>query len=270
MTVELNTVTLRSGERMTVKRVQPPEPSYQQKLADRYAHKGPTWRGDILRRLNGEFADSSLDDYFFGEVDGNVVGGLWTTTPRDTRDVATLGHVFTDEAHRQKGICDFLMQAMTQAFRDEGGQAMYLATGNPVARRIYEKYGFRLYNPPQSERGGIFQWVVSGEPNFEERYFERATPLRVREVVWGDLPRFEALYNCPHPWLLKDEGLNVYRDVGYESQFLSLMRGGVAGGSERVRQFRVGDAGVYRAADVGGGAVQEVHLQPPWRQRVNN
>ncbi|MCS6860911.1 MAG: GNAT family N-acetyltransferase, partial [Abditibacteriales bacterium] len=206
------------------KRVQPPEPSYQQKLADRYAHKGPTWRSDIWRRLNGEFADTAQDDYFFGEVNGNIVGGLWTTTPRDTRDVATLGHVFTDTAHRQKGVCDFLMQAMTQAFRDEGGQAMYLATGNPVARRIYEKYGFRLYNPPRSECDGVFQWVVSNEPHFEERYFAPAAPLRVREVVWGDLPRFEALYNCPHPWLLKDEGLNVYRDVGYESQFLSVMR----------------------------------------------
>lgn len=253
MIIELNTVTLRSGERMIVKRVQPPEPSYQQKLADRYAHKGPTWRGDILRRLNAEFADSSQDDYFFGEVDGNIVGGLWTTTPRDTRDVATLGHVFTPEEHRQKGVCDFLMQAMTQVFRDEGGQAMYLATGNPVARRIYEKYGFCLYNPPQSERGGIFQWVVSGEPNFEERYFERATPLRVREVVWGDLPRLEALYNCPHPWLLKDEGLNVYRDVGYESQFLSVMRSieeqrSVCLVLENARRVIVGVAGLTKSS----------------------
>jgi RimJ/RimL family protein N-acetyltransferase len=224
MIAELNTVTLRSGERMVIKWAQPPEASYQQKLADRYAHKGPMWRGDILRRLNAEFVDTSQDDYFFGEVDGEIVGGMWTVKPRDTRDVGTVGHVFTPEEHRQKGICDFLMQAMIQTFCDEGGQAMYLATGNPVARRIYEKYGFAIYNPPASERGGIFQWVVSGDDGFEDRYYERAEPLRVREVAWGDLARFETLYNCPHPWLLKDEGLGVYREVGYESQFLSVMR----------------------------------------------
>jgi GNAT superfamily N-acetyltransferase len=225
MITQLDSVTLRSGERMDMTRLVPPDPAcLEGNLAAFYAHKGPNWYGDILRRLQGKLVDCSLDHFYLGKVNGEIVGGVWIGMPRDATDVGTLGHVFTPDRHRKKGICDALMAVCMKKFKEEGGKVLYLATGNPVARRIYENYGFRVYNPPQPESAQIFQWTTTDEKNFDEKFYAHAKPLKVREATWGDWTHLEALYNVPeHPWLIKDESLGVYKYVGYEHQFFSLM-----------------------------------------------
>jgi len=156
-----------------------------------------------------------------GEVEGEVVGHLWYTVPRDAQNVGTLGHVYTRPEWRGKGVCHALMEAATENFKGHGGEAMFLSAGNPEAIRIYERFGFRKYNPPEGE-GGIYRWLAARD--FEERYFAYMGKPEIREANWGDLPRFEALYNCPHPWLLRDYSLGVFRDTPFEAQFLQMMQ----------------------------------------------
>ena len=214
-------VTLRSGETMRVRCVEPPDEEYLRKLRDFLSHKGRPWFEDILARLRGERAAHSADFFFVGEMGGEVVGHIWYTVPRDTQDVGTLGHVYTRPDQRGKGICHALMEAIVESFKGHGGEAMFLSTGNPQAIRIYEHFGFRKYNPPEGE-GGIYRWLVVRD--FDERHFAYTGKPQIREANWGDLPRFEALYNCPHPWLLRDYSLGVYRDTPFESQFLQMMK----------------------------------------------
>ncbi len=214
-------VELKTGERMRIRRVEPPDEEYLRKLGEFLIHKGRPWYQDIIARLKGERAAYSSDFFFVGEIDDQIVGHIWYTVPRDTQEVGTLGHVYTRPDQRGKGICHALMRAVTECFKGHGGEAMFLSAGNLEAIRIYEEFGFQKYNPPQGEVG-VYRWLVARD--FDERYFAYTGKPEIREAHWGDLPRFEALYNAPHPWLVKDYTLGVYRDTAFEAQFLHMMR----------------------------------------------
>lgn len=224
MLTPLGTVTLRSGETMAMHCFQPPEELWREKLVAFHSHKPPQWVRDITRRLRGELVASCDENFHFGVVGGEIVGGVWIGTPRGQREVGMLGHVFTPEKHRQKGISNFLMRAAMERFARNGGRALYLDTGNPVARRIYENFGFRAYNPPKPEDAMIFRWLAGDERGFDAWLFSFDGKTRVRDVTWGDWTWLEAIYNLPsHPWYVKDASHGVFGDAPYEPQFLGLM-----------------------------------------------
>jgi GNAT superfamily N-acetyltransferase len=213
MLTSLPDIVLRTGETMRVHVLRPPEPGPADRLLAALGHKGAPWHADIADRLAGRLAACSLDTYIVGEIGDSITGTIWVTVPADTRDVGTLGHVFTDPRHRQKGICDHLLAALLELLRREGVAMVHLATGNPVAARIYERHGFRQCN------GGIYRWTADADA--VDAYFTPRGPLIVRPVHRGDMPRFEALYNAGNPWLLHDESLRVQAGTGFEGQFLA-------------------------------------------------
>lgn len=214
-------VTLRSEEVMRIRCIEPPDEEYLRKIGQFLAHKGSPWIEDMLARLRGEKVAYSTDFFFVGEIGGELVGHVWYTVPRDTQDVGVLGHVYTRPDQRRKGVCYALTGAVVEAFKGHGGEAMFVLTGNPELIRICEHFGFKKYNPPEGE-GGVYRWLVARD--FDERYFAYTGKPQIKEANWGDLPRFEALYNAPHPWLLKDYILGVYRDTPFgSSQFLQMI-----------------------------------------------
>jgi GNAT superfamily N-acetyltransferase len=224
MITPLSTATLRSGETMAMHCFQPPEKQWLEKLVAFHSHKPPEWVRDITRRLRGEHVAWCDENFHFGTVGDEIVGGVWIGTPRGVKEVGMLGHVFTPEKHRQKGISNFLMRAAMQRFERNGGRALYLDTGNPVARRIYENFGFRAYNPPKPEEAMIFRWVAGDERAFDAWLFASDDKTRVRDVTWGDWTWLEAIFNLPsHPWHVKDASHSVLGESPYEPQFLRLM-----------------------------------------------
>lgn len=182
------------------------------------------WSSELPKCLRGDFKDRS--DYFFvGEINNEIAGMMWYCAPKNTMDVATFGRVFTNPKYRGKGIAPKLMQIALATFREEHGLAMYLATGNPVAAKIYEKQGF------QRGDNGIYRWVVSGNPErFDDEYYACREPLDFRPLTWADISRLEALFHSIALYAKKGIQWNVlYYPHGvtacraYEGQFVPLM-----------------------------------------------
>jgi len=168
------------------------------------------------RVLKGELAKWTLDRFFVGETNGKVVANVVYSVPRDTRDVGVLSMVFTKPEHRRKGIASILVEAALRTFEKDGGLAMHLGTANPVAIKMYKKFGFRPYFGNGIEYVGM-RYVTAGEENFANTYLALAGKAVVREAHWGDWPRLVFLYNSPRPdWLIKDCAQRVFRDFGVD------------------------------------------------------
>jgi len=216
-----------------IKVIRPPAGEYAEPIFRLLEHKGSPWTADIKERLEGERLEWSCDYFVIAEIKEKIISNIWFGTSSQNKEIGTLGHVFTRPEHRGRGLCSALMEVACRIFREQGGLAIYLGSGTPVAIRIYERYGFRLYNPPRGE-SGIFRWVVKNDPDsFDDSYFA-PLPVSIRQGHPGDLSLMGALYNCPHPWLIKDFAHQVYREPGFEGQFLQMIEELKQGGCFRV------------------------------------
>ena len=212
----VETVKLRGGESMTVRIVDSP-------LGD-YADKVGCWshlRDDLL---SGRMSDTLNVRYFIAEIGGEVVGSMGCYTPSSTRDVGVVEFVETDERHRRKGIASTLLDRLIADFRSDSGKALLLCTTNPIAGSLYEKHGF-WYTV-----GDGMMYVSPDAKGFPDNYLSYVGNARVREAVWGDLPRACLLYNNPNPdWLLQDYLTGSFRDTRFERHFTQHMRGSEGG-----------------------------------------
>ena len=205
-----NTVTLRNGECVAVRVVSPP--------LGPYADSVGCWAHIRDELLGGAMSDTLGVRYFVAEMGGEVVGSMGCYTPADTRDVGLVEFVETGERHRRKGIASILLATLIADFRSDGGSALLLCTTNPVAGSLYEKHGF-WYTV-----GDGMMYLAPGAEDFASSYLSHAGPARVREAVWGDLPRASLLYNHPEPdWLIKDYLTGSFRDTRFERHFTQLM-----------------------------------------------
>ena len=73
-------------------------------------------------------------------------------------------------------------------------RVIFLASENPVARRIYERLGFLSF--PR----GLMRRERPPDEMFDEQWF-RPGQLSIRLVHPGDTPRLVALYSAPSQWL---------------------------------------------------------------------
>jgi len=155
----------------------------------------------VARFLRGA-TDGTLHDYMFvGRLGGTIVGTVWHGTSH-TYEIGGYGYVLTDPVQRGKGVAQILTGLSVRRFWDDGGQAIYLGTGNPAARHVYEKSGYRQYN------GICMRAVRSGlDPEgFDGAYFTYDGRARVRDVTLGDLGGYTALLMAREPadWVVRD------------------------------------------------------------------
>ena len=108
---------------------------------------------------------------------------------------------------------------MIGRFREDGGQALYLCTNNPIAGHLYERHGFRYHV------GDGMRYLAPDVLKFDETYWSNCGRALVREATWGDLPELSALYNHQEPnWLIKDYLTQSFSETRYESHFVKVMR----------------------------------------------
>lgn len=266
MKERLDTVELKSGETMTVYKVVAPEGDYGLDLVDFLHGRGPfsgstPWHRYLERVWRGELAEEVLLSFCVGELNGEVVGALGFSTPADTRDVCTWGHVVTQTDQRGKGIAKALTGYSVEEFRRIGGRAMYLGTGlRGAAHHVYESYGFRDY--AVAGNGTCMRLVLDGDPEtFDQRYFAPPPSLSIRELKVSDMPRFEALVNLPL-WTVKSYADKAVGSRPYEGQFLSLWER-VAAGKGDCRVLHAPDGRVFGAAWTSPGELGpfDAHLR---------
>ena len=160
-----------------------------------YANTVGCWshvRDDLLA---GRMSDTLSVRYFIAEIEGEVVGSMGCYVPSGTRDVGLVEFVETDERHRRKGIASTLLDRLITDFRSDSGKALLLCTTNPIAGSLYEKQGF-WYTV-----GDGMMYVSPDAQGFADDYLSYVGSAKVREAVWGDLPRASLLYNNPETGL---------------------------------------------------------------------
>ena len=203
---------------MAVSIVEPPLTEYAQRSPD---GRLVNWLwGEIKDELiSGELKPWLYTPYAVGEIGPELVGSLAYYTSTYNREVGLIQFVETAEEHRSKGIMSALMSALIEKFNAEGGLALMLCTGNPIAGSLYEKHGFWY------TIGDGLRYLAPGAEDFEESFFAHNGAAQIREATWADLPYASALYNHPEPgWLVKDHLTKTFRDTRYESHFVKLLR----------------------------------------------
>ncbi len=203
---------LRTGEELVIKVLHPP-------LHD-YASKVGFWWGDIRSELlQGQMTRWLFTPCFVGEIEGEVAGSMICFTPAGKREVGLVEFVHTEEKHRKKGVASALLARLIEQFTEDGGMALYLCTGNPIAGNLYEKCGF-WYNV-----GDGMRYLAPGSEDFEKTYLAFCGTAQIRDATWADLPPASLLYNYPEPrWFIKDYLTQTFRDMRFESHFVKLMR----------------------------------------------
>jgi GNAT superfamily N-acetyltransferase len=205
---------LKDGLRLHVRVLEPPLGA----LADRIEY---WWRDVRAPLLAGELAETSIDRFVIGEVDGVYAGSLMYCMPRDTRDLALLEMVWTHPEYRRRGIARILVRHALADFRTVGGVAISLCTTNPVAYAMYLQEGFM----PLLGDGMRYVAPPHDAHRFDADYFADHGPARIRPGTWGDTARVSMLYNQPEPdWLIKDYPRRVFRDMRYESHYVRVWK----------------------------------------------
>jgi GNAT superfamily N-acetyltransferase len=94
--------------------------------------------------------------FIIGEVDGvAVTGGAFRRFDAQT---AELKRIWTDSAHRRRGLAKALLVELERIIADRGYRRIYLTTGNrqPEAEALYESAGYTRLSEPLPSRGLVF------------------------------------------------------------------------------------------------------------------
>ncbi len=118
----------------------PVEPHFAAFLLGLLGHKGEPWLTDIRARLAGD----DLDVFAVAFREGAPVANVWLGSSQACPESAVLGHVFTVEEHRRRGLAGALLEAALKESDAWGGRWIRLTTGNQAAARLYSRIGFRI------------------------------------------------------------------------------------------------------------------------------
>ena len=168
--------------------------------------------GDIARAVYAELREEFLPEILAGRhaqdalftigaahVGGRLAACCWTGAGRRRPEIGVMAGVVTLPEYRGKGIASTLVRDACDRFDHNGGRHLLLGVSNPVARRIYEKLGFRNVVGQILMRGeGLEQ---GGDPSPDGLVSRPATP--------GDIGGVVPLYLQPHPAILLDAGIRM-------------------------------------------------------------
>jgi GNAT superfamily N-acetyltransferase len=94
--------------------------------------------------------------FLIGELDGiPVTGGAFQRFDAET---AELKRIWTDRAHRRRGLAATLLIELENIIAARGYRRVYLTTGNrqPEAEALYDSAGYTRLSEPLPARGPVF------------------------------------------------------------------------------------------------------------------
>ena len=137
---------------------------------------------------------------------GTLTGTCGITISRANPRLAGFGEVATRQDYRGRGIASRLCGQAVEEFVEQGGEAVFLGTGNPDAARIYHRLGWRRI-------AGTNVWarVTTGDSPEEYLADYFRAPGQV-SIVPGEaslrVPMIPLLVT-PHDWQVLDGNLPV-------------------------------------------------------------
>jgi len=182
MITTLGDVILKSGEKMVIKIIEPPQEDYVEKLCHFLEHKETMIFRWIKQRLDGKYVDYCVDKFFIGEINNHIVGEVWYGLPKNRTGIGNFGETYTEPLHRRKGVASELVKALVDDFHKGDGKCLLCGAGRDPGR-IYEKYGFRfMQNTVKPEGMALLNKGVGDNFRaFDEWYFEGGFDVKVRE-----------------------------------------------------------------------------------------
>ena len=199
--------------------------------------------GDILGHSDEHPPDVPLETYLGGETDHNrltvylerqaatLAGTCAITVPKKHPILGGFGEVATRPELRGGGIATRLCGRAVEEFRAAGGQALFLGTVSPAARRIYHRLGWRklagaevMANISTRDTPEAFLVDYFREPG--EAVVVPATPaVRIPMIP---------LLHTPHDWQVLDANAGMYSCrccvqhscMGLYRRYLAALAGG--------------------------------------------
>jgi len=211
---DLGAVHLRTGQEMVIRLVQTPGHTYREKILSYLAPTDEVWRWHLGLAFNEEL-DELETRFYLGMVDGNIVGNITTW---EYRSLGILGHVFTTQEQRRKGVFKALLRVCTHDFRRRRGNCLIL--GTPVDapwNHIYKDQGFRTV----AEGSEVMRLEIT--PDFQEKHFQPGKTY-VREPRWCDWPAVSILHSIRSGSCVRSVAHGIYGPFDYEDYFLYDMK----------------------------------------------
>ena len=210
---ELGREQLRSGESALLAVVQAPEDQFDAGILHLLAHKGGAWDFHMREALAGR-TDALETRWYLALIGGQPVANAMVV---ERGGVGILGHVYTREEHRQKGICKAILGRLMDDFIRRGGQSLVLGTGyESVAYRIYESFGFR------SIREGFMGWYAADRQTFETEWFAPGEAA-VAPARWEHWPLLAALASYPEQCGLRSVAWGICDIANLEGPYCHFM-----------------------------------------------
>ena len=195
----------------------------------------------LWTEIFSERVDYPIDVFLGGEIEhnhtevywerrnGTMVASCCTQRSIAMPGLGTLGEVATRPQYRGKGLATDLCRRALTDFRKNAGEAIFLATANPVAARIYHRLGWR-----KLARADVMANITSGESpeSFLVDYFRRRGLVMVSEAGPDVRVPMVPLLLASHDWQILDANPRMY-STRYDVQNSC---GGLYGRCHRVTQ----------------------------------
>jgi GNAT superfamily N-acetyltransferase len=157
--------------------------------------------------LAGQEVKANRDRLFLAYEHGQLAGTCHLTISEATPHLGGLGEVAVAPAFRRRGIAAALCAQAREVFRAQGGQALFLATHNPEAARVYHRLGWRKLAGANAmlwtlERESPEEFLVDHFQNQDQLIVTRGTPT-------DRLAMIPLLVN-PHDWHILDANLGMF------------------------------------------------------------
>lgn len=136
------------------------------------------------------------------------------TRPLKISDIGGFGEVATNPSFRRKGLATKLSSLAVDDFRNDGGEALFLGTGNPEAARIYHRLGWRKMSGANvmvniTNRISPEEYLVDRFGIFEDYIVQKSNPA-------ARIPMIPLLIS-PHDWHVLDANAGMY-STRYDTQ----------------------------------------------------
>ena len=168
MLTALGKYRLKNGTDLEVYCLEPPEDSiFCTMLKELYMNKTDSSRRSIFSSLDGRYAGSSCDRYFFAAAGESIAGALWYGFSRGSDKTANFGHVYTRPDFRGMGIAGILLDHFKADISASGVSAAFCTCSREWIAQMYRNIGF-VPVEPGSAPGQLMLPAASPYPNFRD------------------------------------------------------------------------------------------------------
>lgn len=151
---------------------------------------------------------------------GHLAGTCLLTVSKTVPTLGGLGEVATEPGLRRGGVATELCRMAVEYFREQGGEALFLGTGNPDAARIYYRLGWRRL-------AGSNIWLnVTSDQSPEEFMADYFRTIKSAITVAPANPTARIpmipLIATPHDWQVLDANVDGQFSTRHRTQLSTM------------------------------------------------